>query len=166
MINSILYPGRERWSSSAHPYRSTSSRACLAWTFLMSFRSALVPTSTTSGLSQYALACSWPDASHRRSSERDLAEETRERDRLTHPVPDVHEALLVGQVEHQQEAHCVSEERRGEAAEPANTVSSEERGLASLAFLILGFQNSHETDEDPRLTSAPAGATNSLSKLA
>lgn len=36
----------------------------------------------------------------------------------THPVPDVEEALLTGQVEHQQEAHGVSEESGGEAAEP------------------------------------------------
>lgn len=35
----------------------------------------------------------------------------------THPVPDVEEALLLGQVEHEQEAHRVSEERRGEAPE-------------------------------------------------
>lgn len=44
-----------------HPYLSASSLACLAWTSLRSRRSALVPTSTMSGLSQYALAWSWPE---------------------------------------------------------------------------------------------------------
>lgn len=38
----------------------------------------------------------------------------------THPVPDVEETLLIGQVEHQQEAHGVSEESCSEAAEPEN----------------------------------------------
>lgn len=36
----------------------------------------------------------------------------------THPVPDVEETLLIGQVEHQQEAHGVSEESCSEAAKP------------------------------------------------
>ena len=36
----------------------------------------------------------------------------------THPVPDVEETLLIGQVEHQQEAHGISEESCSEAAEP------------------------------------------------
>lgn len=36
----------------------------------------------------------------------------------THPVPDVEETLLTGQVEHQQESHSISEESCGEAAEP------------------------------------------------
>lgn len=43
-----------------HPYLSARSLACLAWTSLRSRRSALVPTNTMSGLSQYALAWSWP----------------------------------------------------------------------------------------------------------
>lgn len=43
---------------STHPYLSARSRACLAFTSLMLRRSALVPTRTTSGLSQYALAWS------------------------------------------------------------------------------------------------------------
>ena len=38
----------------------------------------------------------------------------------THPVPDVEETLLIGQVEHQQKAHGVSEESCREAAEPEN----------------------------------------------
>lgn len=38
----------------------------------------------------------------------------------THPVPDVEETLLIGQVEHQQEAHGISEESCSEAAEPEN----------------------------------------------
>ena len=38
----------------------------------------------------------------------------------THPVPDVEKALLIGQVEHQQKAHGVSEESCSEAAEPEN----------------------------------------------
>lgn len=42
----------------------------------------------------------------------------RRRGQLTHPVPDVEEALLAGQIEHQQEAHGVPEERRGQTAEP------------------------------------------------
>lgn len=36
----------------------------------------------------------------------------------THPVPDVKETLLTGQVEHQQESHGVSEESCSEAAKP------------------------------------------------
>lgn len=38
----------------------------------------------------------------------------------THPVPDVEKALSVGQVEHQQETHGISEEGCCEAAEPEN----------------------------------------------
>lgn len=55
------------WQTMPHPYLSARSLACLAWTSLTSRRSALVPTNTMSGLSQYALACSWPEktrASH------------------------------------------------------------------------------------------------------
>lgn len=36
----------------------------------------------------------------------------------THPVSDIEETLLIGQVKHQQEAHGISEESCGEAAEP------------------------------------------------
>lgn len=36
----------------------------------------------------------------------------------THPVPDVKETLLIGQVKHQQETHGISEESCREAAEP------------------------------------------------
>lgn len=36
----------------------------------------------------------------------------------THPVPDIEETLPVGQIEHQQKTHGVSEESCGEAAEP------------------------------------------------
>lgn len=36
----------------------------------------------------------------------------------THPVPDIEETLLTGQVEHQQESHGISEESCSEAAEP------------------------------------------------
>lgn len=39
----------------------------------------------------------------------------------THPVPDVEETLLTGQVKHQQESHGISEESCSEAAEPENT---------------------------------------------
>lgn len=139
-----------------HPYLSARSLACLAWTSLTSRRSALVPTNTMSGLSQYALACSWPEktrASHsnpcdawntvpklplfkvkicisplcgnerkKSSLSKDYwseAEQAAEMTR-THPVPDVEETLLIGQVEHQQEAHGISEESCGEAAESEN----------------------------------------------
>ena len=142
-----------------HPYLSARSRACPPWTSRNSRWSALVPTSTISGLSQYALACSWPaptQTSHldpfiannnlaggvnlrlkfkksqhfnngnrrQATGEETLmeeeywseAEEAAEMTR-THPVPDVEETLLIGQVKHQQEAHGVSEESCSEAAE-------------------------------------------------
>lgn len=38
---------------------------------------------------------------------------------LTHPVPDVEEALLAGQIEHEQETHRIPEERCGQTPEPA-----------------------------------------------
>lgn len=42
----------------------------------------------------------------------------------THPIPDVEEALPVGQIEHQQKTHGVSEESCCEAAEPEKTVEN------------------------------------------
>ncbi len=38
----------------------------------------------------------------------------------THPVPDVEETLLIGQIEHQQKTHGVSEESCRETAKPEN----------------------------------------------
>lgn len=37
---------------------------------------------------------------------------------LTHPVSDVEEALLAGEIKHQQEPHGIPEECRCQAAEP------------------------------------------------
>lgn len=36
----------------------------------------------------------------------------------THPVSDIEEALLAGEIKHQQEPHGVPEERRRQAAKP------------------------------------------------
>ncbi len=36
----------------------------------------------------------------------------------THPVSDIEEALLAGEIKHQQETHGIPEERRCQAAEP------------------------------------------------
>jgi len=36
----------------------------------------------------------------------------------THPVSDIEEALLAGEIEHQQEPHGIPEERSCKAAEP------------------------------------------------
>lgn len=44
---------------------------------------------------------------------------------LTHPVPDVQEALLTGEVKHQQEAHGISKKCSGEAPEPARKAQRE-----------------------------------------
>lgn len=44
------------------------------------------------------------------------------RQQLTHPVSDVQEALLAGEIEHQQEPHGIPEERRCQAAEPGTHV--------------------------------------------
>lgn len=75
----------------------------------------------------------------------------------THPVPDVEETLLIGQVEHQQEAHGVPEEGGGEAAEPEHsfTVESSDRNCWIDCHDILK-RHSHGTQrENPDFSIAP-----------
>ena len=57
----------------------------------------------------------------------------------THPVPDVEETLLVCQVEHQEEAHCISEERCSETAEPGNMHSFSDAGKTKYAFCLIEY---------------------------
>lgn len=43
---------------------------------------------------------------------------------LRQPIPDVQERLLVGDVEDEDETHCIAEERRCKTAKPKNVVVS------------------------------------------
>lgn len=89
---------------------------------------ALVPTQHDVGVLavrvHLQLACERKQRTLQRLAARfpDLTAKSEDvRVKRTHPVPDVEEALLVRQVEQQQETHGVSEEGRRQTPEPAKT---------------------------------------------
>jgi hypothetical protein len=61
-------------------------------------------------------------------------------ERLTHPVPDVEEALLIGQVEEQQEAHGVPEEGRGQTPKPEEKQTDGKTSEGRLEWEIPGYR--------------------------
>lgn len=56
---------------------------------------------------------------------------------LTHPVPHIKEALLIGEVKEQQEAHGVPEERGGQTPKPAFRAENKRKKITHTYIRLL-----------------------------